>query len=468
MKFWATVAGLANYMAGNDHANRDPADDFWFLDSLGMRSLADIVVTPESAQTLSTFRACLKCLADPIASLPIVVYRRRADGSKERLDAHPIADLLRGQFTDRLTATVGRGTMQWHLAMHSNAYAEIQDGGMAQPVGLRPLHPDHVRAEQTPSGSVVYKVREPNAGERTIHEENMFHLRVWPLDPMGVCGVPMLAHARDVIGKALALQMYASRYFANDAQTGGIIEYPQTFKTPTDRRSFLAAWRAAAIGMFRHRDRILENGAKYNRFQVNNEHAQFLETEKQCAVAMCQLFLVPPHKVGLLDKATFSNIEQQSLEFVTQTLLPWLVAWEQAIKAQLILEDDVFLEFNVAGLLRGDLKARYEAYAIGRNWGWLSVNDVRAWENMNPLEGGDVYLEPLNMQPAGDEKPAPENQPTDADADEEALAVMQGKGSPNAHRWPHHPIAVRTVGGNGRLRGDGAGHRGAEVIPFAA
>ena len=181
-----------------------------------------------------------------------------------------------------------------------------------------------------------------------------------------------------------------------------VITMPGKFANREQAEEFRQKW----INQFgrgnRHKPAVLDQGGKVSTIPVENNKAQFIETAREVSKQLVRFWRVPPHKVGILDQATFTNIEQQALEFVTDCLLPLLVAWEQAIARDLILTPGVFAEHNVAGLLRGDLKTRYEAYAIGRNWGWLSVNDIRRLENQNPVEtNGDIYLQPLNMVPAG-------------------------------------------------------------------
>lgn len=222
--------------------------------------------------------------------------------------------------------------------------------------------------------------------------------------------------ARHSIGAQIAATEYAARFWANDARPGGIIKHPGHFKDADSKTNFIRAWQRALTGANRHKVNVLEHGMEYQETRLTNEQSQFLETRKYQNEDIARIFRLPPHKVGINEHSTFSNIEHQGLEFVTDTMLPWLKRWEQAIRRDLILEPErpvIFAEFNVDGLLRGDIESRYRAYAIGRNWGWLSVNEVRAKENLNGIgEDGDVYLQPLNMQPAGEpEEPSEQNQP---------------------------------------------------------
>ena len=209
---------------------------------------------------------------------------------------------------------------------------------------------------------------------------------------------------------ALAAQEYGGRFYANDQQPGGVLEHPNHFKDDEARMAFARSWAVARGGANRHKKAILEDGMKYHALGISNEDAQFLETRQYSDVEIARMYRIPPPMLQILDNANYSNTVELNRAFVVHALMPWLVRWEQRINSDLIIHRRrFFVEFNVAGLLRGELKTRDEAYAIGRNWGWLSVNDVRRLENMNPLEGGDDYLRPLNMVPA-DAPPEPSGQ----------------------------------------------------------
>lgn len=407
--------GMSDDSARKSHG---PLDDYWY-DPIGAgnRSAAGVYVTPEISLHLAAVQDCLRVIAEPIASLPLKIFRRLDDGSKNAVDDHPLSPVLRRRANDNHKAFEFRGLMQWNLGLYSNAYAEIRPGRRGVIDQLIPIHPNVVRAEwrgPVDARQAWYEVTDPTTGNRRVlGPGEMWHLRGLPLTHDGLFGVSRVVQAKELIGAALERQAYAARFFKNDTKSGGIVKHPQHFKDDSSKKNWMQAWRNARSGGNKHRDVLLEDGMDYIRTAMTNEEAQFLETRKEDAVEIAGLWKVPPHKIGILDRATFSNIEQQALEFVSDTLLPWLMLWEQAITEELVFGgDDLFAEFNVAGLLRGDLKTRYEAYAIARNWGWLSVNDVRRLENLNPIADGDTYLQPLNMQEAGDPpEPSGQNRP---------------------------------------------------------
>lgn len=396
------MISLRKLLGANEPAARNPADDYWFNP---VTPEGQIVVNAKTVSQIPEVYDCLQVLAQTIASLPLITYRHKRGGGKERFDQHPVADLLHHRPSQDATAYEFRHQMTWDLALHRNAFAEIREGRRGPIDQLIRLDPETIWIIKTGDGGYVYEVREAGGIRRRLDREQVFHLRAPPLTSDNILGRSLIEDGSKTFARALALQDYATRFFENDATPGGVVEVPGKFGTVEQAQEFKRKWQGQFTGRNRHKMAVLDGGAKFTKVDVQNDKAQFIETYREVALQILRWWRMPPHKVGILDKATFSNIEQQSLEFVTDTLLPWLVAWEQGIRRDLIIRDDQYMtEHNVAGLLRGDIKARYEAYRIGREWGWLSSNDVRSLENMNPIDGGDGYLQPLNMGPAGVEQ----------------------------------------------------------------
>ena len=402
---------LGRFLAGIKEPARDPADDFWYRGTPIANLAAGEVVTPSRALQIPAVVDALDAVTDPLAHLPLKIFRRTGVGEQDKEPApdHPAARLLANPSTEGLTKSLFRGQQQWELALHANAFAEWifgRDGAE----GWRLHSPDLVRVERE-AGQVVYWVHDNLVNRvRRVPTDFMWHMRTVPLDRKRLCGLSPIALNSETLSRALAVQAYGARFFANDGQAGGVIEHPNSFKTADDREKFVAAWRRARTGRSAHRDAVLEHGAKYNRQALDNEKSQFIETERMMAIQVARIWHVPPHKIRSLEGAIKSNIEQQALEFVTDKLLGVVALHEASVKQDVIdpmtaaanLPDDYFAEYNVAGLMRGDLLSRYRAFAMGRQWGWLSVNDIRRLENMRPIEDGDVYLQPMNMQPAGE------------------------------------------------------------------
>lgn len=380
---------------------RDPSNDFWWT---ALPSIGAAHVTPEVALRVPAVVDALNAVTQPIAHLPLKVFEDLGEGNKRPAPDHPAQRLIERPCPG-MTGYEWRGHMQWNLALHHNAYARAIRGADGFLAELQPIHPTMCTPRRRPTGEIVYDVRIDGRAE-ILSAGDVMHLRALPLDPDGVCGISRVTTNAETIAHALAVQLYGARFFQNDGQAGGWIEFPGVFKDDASRAQFRDAWREASTGRNQHAVRVLEHGAKLHTVQINNEHAQFLETRKEMAIEIARIWNVPPHKIRSLERATFSNIEHQSLEFVTDTIMPWVALWEQRLTDELITRvqpgSRFFFEFNLAGLLRGDIRSRYQAYAVGRQWGWLSVNDIRRLENMNPLPEGDTYLTPLNMAPAGE------------------------------------------------------------------
>lgn len=412
------------WLAEASGAITDPMDPrLWGLNL--QISAAGQNVTSDSGQQLDVVQSVQERLGGTVSTLPLMVFRRTGEDGEDREEArdHALYKVLTQRPNARQTPQEWFDEQQRHLSWHRNSYSRIlpaQDGG---PIGqLDPIHPSRkVKIERGSDGWVYYTFRKlaPATGYDTYREDEIFHVRKAPLTDNGLEGKPVFVTSRDTIGRALAVEEFGSLYFANGGAGGGVLEHPGKFADKESEAQFIETWRSGGSGRNRHRDRLLKNGVKYTQLKVANDESQFIETKKEMGVSVCRLWNMPPHMVGLMDKATFSNIEQQSIEYVVHTLAPWLTAWEQAISRDLLVgsdQDEYCVEFNVAGLLRGDFKTRWSGYALGRQWGWLSVNDVKRLEGDKPIgPEGDVYVVPLNMVPAGTAAPGP-NDPDSPDA----------------------------------------------------
>lgn len=367
----------------------------WFTDG---QSYSGAVVNERTALTYSAFWACVRVITKPIAALPLHLYERQDEGSRQRATGHPLYKLLHDRPNPEMTALTFRDVLTAHLLTWGNGYAEIEYGAAGYPVALWPLPPSRVTPERDEkTGRLQYRIMLPDGTERILRKEKIFHLVGPGFD--GTRGYSVVRMFRESIGMGLSVQEYGARFFGSGAKPGGVLEHPGRLKDPERLR---AQWEELHSGLSnQHRIAILEEGMKYQQIGIPPDDAQFLETRGFQRQEMAAIFQVPPHKIGDLERATFSNIEQQGLEFYTDTLLYWLSLWEQTINWKLIPEfeqDKYFANFLVDGLLRGDQESRYNAYAVARQWGWLSANDIRRLENMNPIgPAGDIYWAPLNM-----------------------------------------------------------------------
>ena len=365
-------------------------------------SSTGLAVTERNAMKSTTVLACVRVISESIAGLPLHVYERLPEGGKRRATDHPLYSLLHDRPNPYMSSFTFRELMSAHVLLWGNAYAEIEIDRWGDIVALWPLAPANTRPVlESATGALTYKTRIQDV-EYTLLPEQVLHI---PGLGDGIKGVSVISWAKETIGLDLAARGFGARFYGNNATPGGVLQTDK--KLDNDARERLKiAWNTAHQGIDNaHRVAVLEEGLKWEQTGVSPQDAQALDSRKFSVEDICRIYRVPPHKVASLDKATFSNIEQQSIEFVTDTLRPWLVRFEQAYNWRLFLPRErqtFFAEHLVDGLLRGDIAARYAAYALGRQNGWLNADEIREIENMNPEPDGQgkIYLLPLNMVPA--------------------------------------------------------------------
>ncbi len=359
-------------------------------------------VNERTAMQTTAVYACVRILAEAIASLPLHVYEYQNDGGKKLVHDHPLYYLLHDEPNPEMTSFVFRETLMSHLLIWGNAYAQIIRDGAGRVLGLYPLLPDKMEVQRDDRGNIYY-VYSRNSDENPMFKEygniklkaeDVLHIPGLGFD--GLIGYSPIAMAKNAVGMTLACEEYGASFFANGANPGGVLEHPGVLKDPSKVRE---SWNSVYRGVNNaHKIAVLEEGMKYQQIGIPPEEAQFLETRKFQINEIARLYRIPPHMVGDLDKSSFSNIEQQSLEFVKYTLDPWVIRWEQSLQRSLLLPGEkgkYFIKLNVDGLLRGDYQSRMNGYAVGRQNGWFSANDIREMENMNPIpdeEGGNLYL----------------------------------------------------------------------------
>lgn len=359
-----------------------------------------VVVSPESSLQVITVFACVRVLAESLAALPLLLYQRQGT-AKTRVTDHTLYPVLHDLPNPEMTSMEFRETLMGHLALRGNAFANKVFDGAGRVRELWPLRPDRMQVQRDTNGQLVYLYSLPGGEQRLLRAQEVMHIR--GLSPDGIIGYNPIQLARQAIGLALATEEYGARFFGNGARATTVLEHPGKLSDTAYTR-LQRSWEARHMGLENaHRVAILEEGMKVEQIGMAPEDAQFLQTRKFQKGEIASLFRIPPHMAGDLDKATFGNIEHMGIEFVVYTMRPWLVRWEQAIARDLLTEEErsrYFAEFLLDALLRGDMASRYQAYSIGRQNGWLSANDIRGFENLNPVPGGDVYLIPLNMVPA--------------------------------------------------------------------
>jgi HK97 family phage portal protein len=359
-------------------------------------------VNERTAMQTTAVYACVRILAEAVASLPLHVYEYQDDVGKKLVHDHPLYYLLHDEPNPEMTSFVFRETLMSHLLIWGNAYAQIIRDGAGRVLGLYPLLPDKMDVQRDDRGNIYY-VYSRNSDENPMFKEygdirlkaeDVLHIPGLGFD--GLIGYSPIAMAKNAVGMTLACEEYGASFFANGANPGGVLEHPGVLKDPSKVRE---SWNSVYRGVNNaHKIAVLEEGMKYQQIGIPPEEAQFLETRKFQINEIARLYRIPPHMVGDLDKSSFSNIEQQSLEFVKYTLDPWVIRWEQSLQRSLLLPGEkgkYFIKLNVDGLLRGDYQSRMNGYAVGRQNGWFSANDIREMENMNPIpdeQGGNLYL----------------------------------------------------------------------------
>lgn len=378
----------------------------WFAG--GTSNSAGIRVDQDTALQYSPFFAGVRVLSEDLGALPLFMYERLEPRGKQRATGHPLYALLHDQPNAMMGAAWLKETLMGHAITWGNGVGQlVTHPRTGQIEEIWPLRPDRLQicVKRTGPGkfSRVYKYRDDvNGIYATLLPHEVLHIAGLGFD--GVRGYPIVELAANAIGLGLATEHYGAKHFSNGAAPGGTLSHPGNL-SPGARTRMANDWENIHKGIDRaHRVAILEEGVTWQQVGIPNDSAQFLETRKLQVTEMARWLRLPSHKINDLERATFSNIEQQQLDYVSSALNIWLVRWEQAILTQLLLPEEratFYAEFLVDSLLRGDTLTRYQAYAIGRQWGWLSANDVRDRENLNPVDGGDAYLVPLNMVPAG-------------------------------------------------------------------
>ena len=404
-------------------------------------------VTERSAMQMTAVYSCVRILSETVAGLPLHLYRYKEGGGKEKAIDLPLYRLLHDEPNPEMSSFVFRETLMTHLLLWGNAYAQIIRNGKGEVIALYPLMPNKMRVERDENGSLYYEYIHSSDEVDTMKNTtvrltpyNVLHIPGLGFD--GLVGYSPIAMAKNAIGMAIACEEYGAKFFANGAAPSGVLEHPGVIKDPQKVRE---AWQSQFGGSQNaNKIAVLEEGMKYTPISISPEQAQFLETRKFQINEIARIFRVPPHMVGDLEKSSFSNIEQQSLEFVKYTLDPWVMRWEQSLSRALFTEEEkktLFFKFNVEGLLRGDYQSRMNGYATARQNGWMSANDIRELENMDKIpaeQGGDLYLingSMLPMQNAGAYANKESNK-EETEQDEEVLEVEESTSNAGRRRKP--------------------------------
>ena len=390
----------------------------WLVDwvSGGSETSCGLRVNEGSALKYTPFWAAVRIITGTIAALPFIVYTRLPDnGGKDRKQDHPVYKLMHDRPNEYMDALTFIETRQAHVLTYGNGYAEIQRNGAGKPIVLWPLLPDRTD-RQMKDGIPYYEVRDDVGNKTFLPDYNVLHIKGLGFD--GYTGYNVVDFHKEAIAYGMAVKEYGARFFGNDASPGGTLETPESL-SDTAFKHVKESWLDAQQGLSNaHRMQILEEGLQFKPIGIDPAKAQALEVQKWTVDDCARIFQIPPHKLGSMEFSKYNNVEQLQLDFVATTMLYWFRKWELECDYKLFMpaeQGKLFCEILVDGLLRSDISSRYQAYNIGRNAGFLSPDDIREKENMNPLPDGKgkIYLQPLNMVEAGAPpvKPVPPAEP---------------------------------------------------------
>lgn len=391
------MALLTRLLSPQVREQRTSMADILSAATVGARTKAGVSVTPENALNYTAVLAGVRILAESVASLPALVYERSSEG-RRRASGHGLYVLLHDAPNRRQTSFEFFELGMAHLVLWGNFYAEIERNGRGQVLALWPLRPDRMTVGVAPDGRRVYSYEnEPVTDEQILH--------VAGLGGDGIVGYSLIKLVREAVGLGLATQQFGATVFGNGAVPGIVLKHPGTLGEKAYQR-VKESWNEKHMGLENaHRAAILEEGMGIDKIGIPPEDAQFLETRRFQIEEIARILRIPPHMMAMTDKAaTYASVEQFAIQFVRDTIRPWLKRWEAALGLQLMDQNErqrFYIEFLVDDLLRGDTQTRYQAYATGRQWGWLSANDIRRLENLDRIDGGDGYMVPLNMGELG-------------------------------------------------------------------
>lgn len=382
---------------------RDPALRALFG---GNESAAGVQVDEFTGLNYSAVFRAISIIAGVVRTLPLRIFERGKADARSLAIGHPADDILNQVPNDDMDSGTFRETLTGHTVSWGNGYAEIERLKSGRPYRSHVLLP-HMVTPRRVNGVLVYSVARSQGGDRTVSADDMLHLRGLGYD--GLVGYSVIRNAADSIGLGLATERFGSRLFRNGARPSGVLYIPKGLDEEEEKR-LRTSWERMLQSENQLRTAVLEEGTKWEPIGIPPEDAQFLETRKFTVVEIARWFGIPPHLLFELDRATFSNIESQGLDFLIFCIGPWLDRWERAVNRVLLSSSERrthYAEHNVNRLVKPDIAARNTSYTAGRNGGWLSVNDIRRLENLDPIgPEGDVYLMPLNMVPAGEAGPA--------------------------------------------------------------
>jgi HK97 family phage portal protein len=384
-------------------ANSQHSSDFY-----SGNDIKNTTISRETALTYSAVFSCVRVLAETLASMPIKLYKSGKDGNRDVVTNHKIYKMLHVAPNIEMTSYQLKEVLMMQLCLSGNAFCMKLKNSVGDVIGLYPIDSDSVVIDRnknlpaTDPNSLIYKIKSEGK-EKSYTRDDIFHIAGLSLN--GVDGLTPIGYMSQAIQLGMTYEEFGVNFYRNGANPSGILEHP-SFPNEEARTAIKEDFGKRWAGLKNAgKPILLYEGMTYKPITVNQTDAQFLESRKFQIEDICRIYRVPLHLVQNLDRATNNNIEHQSLEFIMYTMLPWFSRFEAAFNQQLLSDSEVkqgyYTEFLTDALLRGDISSRYKAYAVARQWGWMSVNDIRKRENMNSIKNGDIYIEPMNMKEAG-------------------------------------------------------------------
>jgi HK97 family phage portal protein len=406
-----------------------PDSDYWYH-GLGQRSAAGPNVSPGSATRLAAVFACTRVCAETLSSLPIGIFRERKSGGRDPATDHPAQELFLKPNSWQ-TGMEFFEMMQAHLELRGNAYAHKISGNGRAIDQLIPLHPDRVRVYLLPDNRLRYEVTAYSSGQiDRFSQDEILHLRGWSFN--GITGISTVSALAEVIGVGLAQQDHRARYFRNNAIPGLALESLKMTDEAREKMTDSMSEKFSGEGAFKVF--APPPGVTVKTLGLTNKDSQLIEASHSTSIEICGAWRVPPHKIGDLARGTFSNIEQQNIEFATDCQRPRVVRMERRLDADVVnslrafesASGDYFVGFNMDALYRGDMKSRYDAYSVALPW--MRRNEMRRNEGLNPIDGLDEPLVPVNLETVAQAQQRSDNATTTANASADASAERDASG----------------------------------------
>lgn len=403
MTIFERIASACRVLAGRGIPG--PADDYWYRQG-GVETQSGIDISEESSLQILTVFACVAKISKTVASLPVHVFLKKGARERQVVD-HPLSDLLTGMGNPWATGMSVRETMLVNVLLWGNSYAEILRDSSGQLNGLVPIQSSRVTPKWNDDRTdLKFEIAQDSGQPITMSSSDILHIPAMTLN--GIVGLSVVGLARESLGLSKAVTTFGAAFFGNGAIPGGFLEFPADIQLSEERQDHLVEkFNENFKGPTKaHRVGRLRDGVKFSQYQMPLADMQFLELRKFQRIEICSLFDVPPAMIQEHDPGKYSTTEQQSIAWARDSLLPWCIRFESVLNAK-FLGGNLYLKHNLAGLMRGDMKAQSEFFASGRQWGYLSANDIRELLEMNPIPNGDEYLNPLNMLPAAPPSPMP-------------------------------------------------------------